>query len=261
MRSIPLGQYLPLDSLIHRLDPRTKLVGIVTLAILICTARDLSRILILFIFLGSVLLLSKLPVSLIWRGLRGGLFILLFTILVHSFFTPGRTLSSLSGFSITYEGLYRGVSIFLQLTALFLGGIIFTGTTPPLRLVEGFRWISSPLRFTRIPVGELSLIMAIAIRFIPTLISETERLIKIQRSRGIELSSGPIKKRIRSLFFIILPLFAGTFRRAEELALSMEVRCFRGMGQRTQLRKSSFKERDLTALFVLTILIFLVVLS
>lgn len=242
---IPIGQYIRLASPIHELDPRTKLIGLVILATLILLAKDLTHTVILLLFLWAILLLSKLPHGLVLKGLKGFLFIFLFTILIHLFFGSGEEVSL---------GLYKGVFIILQLTGLILGAMVLTGTTSPLRLVDGLRWIFAPLKSIGVPVGELALIVVIALRFIPTLILEAERLIKAQKARGIEFERGPIRTRIKNSISIIVPLFVNAMGRAEDLAQAMETRCFKGVEGRSHLRKLCFKEKDLVALSVLALL-------
>lgn len=244
-----IGQYVHLDSLIHKLDPRTKLLGLTLLGILTFLARDYPQILILFVFFALIVLLSKLPLIHILKGLKGFLFLFVFTILVHSFFTPGEE---------AFLGLSKGLFIVLQIALLILGAMLLSWTTSPLQLVDGLRRLFAPARFIGVPVDKLCLIVVIAARFIPTLILEADRLIKAQKSRGIEFKTGPLRRRAKNSISIVAPLFINALRRAETLALSMEVRCFRGMEGRTQLRELRFNRGDFAALLALAGLAFFI---
>lgn len=237
MTSITLGQYFPGNSLLHRLDPRFKIV----LAILYITASFLCKNIWSFVALALsavvLVLVSRIPVSIVLRGLRPILFIMLFTVVLNVFLTRGETL--LVEFwiiRIYLEGVLTAVSMVLRITVIIVGtGMFLTYTTTPIALTDGIERLLSPLKIFHLPVHEFAMMMTIALRFIPLLIEETEKIMAAQKARGADFSTGSLLQRAKALIPILVPLFVSAFRRADELAVAMECRCYRGGEGRTRM--------------------------
>lgn len=237
LRDITLGQFFPGNSILHRLDPRLKLLlvmGYIT-ALLLCTGL-LSYGLMLF-FLLSAIALSRLNPKIIMRGMRPMIFIVIFTALLNVFYTPGRELWSFWIFSVTEEGLWRALFMALRLLMLVSGTFLLTYTTSPIMLTDALARLLSPLGKLRFPVHELAMMMTIALRFIPTIIEETDKIMAAQKARGADFESGNLLRRAKALIPLLVPLFVGAFRRADELAVAMECRCYRGGDGRTRMRQ------------------------
>ena len=237
MSSITLGQYFPGNSLLHRLDPRFKIV----LAILYITASFLCKNIWSFAALAIsavvLVLVSRIPVSIVLRGLRPILFIMLFTVVLNIFLTRGETLLvEFWVIRIYLEGILTAVSMVLRITVIIVGtGMFLTYTTTPIALTDGIERLLSPLKVFHLPVHEFAMMMTIALRFIPTLIEETEKIMAAQKARGADFSTGSLLQRAKALIPILVPLFVSAFRRADELAVAMECRCYRGGEGRTRM--------------------------
>ncbi len=237
MTSISLGQYYPGTSILHRLDPRFKIV----LAILYITASFLCRSIWSFAALTAsavlLIVISRIPAKIVLRGLRPILFIMLFTVALNIFFTRGETL--LVDWWIIHiylEGILTAVSMVLRITAIIIGTTMFlTYTTTPIALTDGIERLLAPLKVFHLPVHEFAMMMTIALRFIPTLIEETEKIMAAQKARGADFSTGSLMQRAKALIPILVPLFVSAFRRADELAVAMECRCYRGGEGRTRM--------------------------
>ena len=222
LKDITLGQYFPGNSIIHRLDPRTKLLFLVVyIAALFVAASWISYGLMLS-FLIFVIAVSKIPVKSILRGMKPLVFILAFTAILNIFFTGGKTvLVEFWGLSITKEGIIRAVFMISRIMMLITGTFLLTYTTSPIALTDGLESLLGPLKKIHLPVHELSMMMCIALRFIPTLIEETDKIMSAQKARGADFETGNIFKRVRALVPILVPLFFSAFRRADELATAM----------------------------------------
>ncbi|MBR6708293.1 MAG: energy-coupling factor transporter transmembrane protein EcfT [Clostridia bacterium] len=237
MNSITLGQYFPGKSLLHRLDPRFKIV----LAIVYIVASFLCRNVWSFALLGLsavlLILLSQIPAGIILRGIRPILFIMLFTVVLNVFFTRGETLLlDWWIFRVYLEGVMTAVFMVLRITVIIIGTSMFlTYTTTPIALTDGIERLLAPLKVFRLPVHEFAMMMTIALRFIPILIEETEKIMAAQKARGADFSTGSLIQRAKALIPIIVPLFVSAFRRADELAVAMECRCYRGGEGRTRM--------------------------
>lgn len=237
MTSISLGQYYPGNSLLHRLDPRFKIV----LAILYITASFLCRNIWSFVALTAsaalLIAISRIPPKIVLRGLKPILFIMLFTVVLNIFFTRGETLLFDKWiFHIYLEGVLTAVSMVLRITAIIIGTTMFlTYTTTPIALTDGIERLLAPLKVLHLPVHEFAMMMTIALRFIPTLIEETEKIMAAQKARGADFSTGSLMQRAKALIPILVPLFVSAFRRADELAIAMECRCYRGGEGRTRM--------------------------
>lgn len=248
LKDITLGQYFPGNSIIHRLDPRTKLLFLVVyIAALFVAASWISYGLMLS-FMIFVIAVSKIPVKSILRGMKPLVFILAFTAILNIFFTGGKTvLVEFWGLSITKEGIIRAVFMISRIMMLITGTFLLTYTTSPIALTDGLESLLGPLKKIHLPVHELSMMMCIALRFIPTLIEETDKIMSAQKARGADFETGNIFKRVRALVPILVPLFISAFRRADELATAMECRCYQGGKGRTKMKLLRYHRADLLA--------------
>lgn len=250
LSGITFGQFIPGDSLLHRLDPRTKVVGVLGAAMCVLTATNWQGfVLAAGLTLGAIAL-SRLPAGIFLGGLRSLWVLLAITFLIQVLLTPGEILIGYGPLKISREGLEAGGQIFLRLALLILIASLLTLTTSPINLTAGLESILSPLRRLGVPAHELAMMMTIALRFVPTLLQEAEVLVKAQRSRGAGFAAGGPAGWARSLLPLFVPLFAGALRRAEDLATAMEARCYRGGANRTRMRGLKFGRPDYAAVGV-----------
>ena len=252
LTDITLGQYYPGNSCIHRLDPRTKILAVLFyMGMVFLAASPLSYgILIAFIVLGAAL--AKLPAGLLLRSIKPLWIIILLTMVIHFVTDPGEVLWQWKFLTITKEGIVLGVKMSLRLVLLLLVSSLMTFTTSPIVLTDGIESLLRPFKKIGVPAHELAMMMTIALRFIPTLLEETDRIMKAQMSRGADFSSGNIMKRAKNMLPILIPLFISSFRRADELALAMEARCYRGGEGRTRMHELVYGKGDvLTGLVML----------
>ncbi len=253
IRDITLGQYYPADSVLHRLDPRVKLCGTLVYVISLFLFQSFAGYIVATVFLVSMIALSNVPVKFMFRGLKAVFILLIFTAVLNIFLTPGRVLFSFWKITITIEGLRFAAFMVLRLIYLITGSSIMTLTTTPSSLTDGLekglRW----MKVLKVPVHEIAMMMSIALTFIPVLLEETDRIMKAQQARGADFESGNIIRRIRALVPILVPLFVSAFRRANDLALAMESRCYRGGEGRTKLYPLRYSKRDAAAYLVLLI--------
>ena len=250
LKDITLGQYFPVDSAIHKLDPRTNILG--TLAYLVslfCVDRFLGLALCAA-FIGIVILISGVPFKYMTKGLKPILFLLLFTMVINMFATSGTVIWSWWKLKLTQEGIIRAVFMACRLMLLIFGASLLTLTTKPIALTDGLEKILSPLKVVGLPAHELAMMMTIALRFIPTLLEETDKIMKAQSSRGADFESGNLKERAKGLIPLLVPLFVSAFRIAPDLAMAMEARCYRGGDGRTRMNGMKFSKADLFALIV-----------
>ena len=247
LKDITLGQYFPGNSLAHRLDPRTKLIlTVLYIVILFCAKGFVSYGVVALLLLTGVKVSGVAPRALV-RGLKPILFIICFTAVLNLFYTPGEALASFWIFTITKEGLVTAFFMVLRITMLIMGTFLLTYTTSPIALTDGLETLLGPLKRLKVPVHELSMIMSIALRFIPTLIEETDKIMSAQKARGADLETGGLMQRARALVPILIPLFVSSFRRADELALAMECRCYRGGEGRTRMKQLHMGPGDFVA--------------
>ncbi len=254
-RYVTIGQYLPRESPVHHLDPRTKIAAVTILTVAIFVVRDFGGYSLLTLFLLGVVLISQIPVGYLLRGLRPVLFLLLLTVVLNMFFSGiqgGTVLFRLGPLVTTREAVARALFVGYRLVALVLVTSLLTFTTSPVELTDGIERILRPFRRLGVPAHELAMMMTIALRFIPTLMEETEKIMKAQMARGAEFDQGRLMRRARALVPVLVPLFVSAFRRADELALAMEARCYRGGDHRTRMKQLRFAIRDGVAL-VLTL--------
>jgi len=248
LKDITLGQYFPGNSPVHRLDPRTKLLLLVVyIAALFCAVSWISYGLILA-FLITVIAVSKIPLKSIVSGMKPLVLIVVFTAVLNLFFTTGEApLISFWGIHIYKEGILRAVFMVARILMLITGTFLLTYTTSPIALTDGLESLLSPLKIIRLPVHELSMMMCIALRFIPTLIEETDKIMSAQKARGADFETGSLLRRVKALVPILVPLFISAFRRADELATAMECRCYQGGEGRTKMKMLRYKRQDLLA--------------
>ncbi len=258
LREITLGQYYDADSVIHKLDPRTKLAGTFVFIISLFLFRSASVTLVATFFLILLVSLSRVPFSYMIRGMKGIFLILMITVVFNLFLTPGIPLVSFWKFTITDEGLKIAVFTAIRLVYLIIGSSVLTLTTTPNNLTDGLEALMSPLKLFKVPVHEVAMMMTIALRFIPILMEETDKIMKAQEARGADFESGNIIERAKALVPILVPLFVSAFRRANDLALAMEARCYRGGEGRTKMKPLVYKGRDYTAYGVMLIYIILI---
>jgi energy-coupling factor transport system permease protein len=251
IRDITIGQYYQTKSVIHRLDPRVKLLGTLLFIIALFSYKNPLGYALGIAFLCMVIKLSHVPVKFITKGLKGILMILCITVLINLFLTAGTPLVSFWKITITYEGLAMAVTMILRLIMLIMGSSIVTLTTTPNNLTDGLEKGLGFMRVFRVPVGDVAMMMSIALRFIPILLEETDRIMKAQLARGADFENGNLVKRAKALVPVLVPLFVSAFRRAGDLAMAMEARCYRGGDGRTKMKPLVYKKRDAVAYIIL----------
>ncbi len=244
LKGVTIGQYVPGESPVHNLDPRTKLLVSLVLVVTIFMIQKLPGFLPVAALVLFSALLSRIPLRLIFRGLKPIFWLLLITWLLHAFTDPGRVLYALGPLKVTYEGVVEGFTVVVRLALLMFGTTLVTLTTSPVALTDGLEYLLGPLKRFGLPVGELAMMMTIALRFIPTLLDETERIMKAQMARGADFTTGSITRRVRAMVPLLVPLFISSFQRADELAIAMEARAYRGGEGRTRLHELCMRPSD-----------------
>ena len=259
IRDITIGQYYPADSLLHRLDPRVKFAGTVVYIVSLFFCRSWGY-LAAALFLMCMIVLSKVPFKFMIRGLRAILFILLFTMVLNIFLTPGTILWQWKAFKITEEGLRTAFVMAVRLILLILGASVMTLTTTPNKLTSAMETMFRPLKKIGVPVHEIAMMMSIALRFIPILLEETDKIMKAQMARGADFESGGLIKRVKAMVPLLVPLFISAFRRANDLAMAMEARCYHGGDGRTQMKPLIYTRKDYIAYAVLAVYLVVIIL-
>ena len=237
LTDITIGQFFPGTSAIHRMDPRVKIILLLVLILAIFVFDTFGGYAALTLLTSALMTVSGVPLGTFFRALRPLLWILAFTFLIHLCGTPGEVIGKVWIIEMTREGLQRGFFLCLRLVLLILLSSVLTFTTSPLSLTDGIERLLRPLAALGVPSHELAMMMTIALRFVPTLIEETDKIMKAQQSRGVDFTSGNIMKRVQQLVPILVPLFISAFRRADELAMAMEARCYRGGEGRTRMKE------------------------
>lgn len=249
LKNITLGQYFPGNSVIHRLDPRMKILLALALIVIVFLIDSLWGFAYLAVFIAVVVIFAQVGAASVIRSIRPLLFIIVFTFVLNLFFYGGPTVLVQWGqVKLTEEGIFRAILIVLRLAFLIFSTSLLTLTTSPMQLTDGMESLMKPLGRIRFPVHEMAMMMSIALRFIPTLADETERIMKAQMARGAEFDSGNVLKRARNMVPLLVPLFVSAFKRADELALAMESRCYRGGEGRTKMKVLRLAGRDWIAL-------------
>lgn len=259
-RDITIGQYLPGESPVHRLDPRTKILSVLFYMVGIFGIKDLQSYAYVAALTALVVALSRIPVVYLLKGLKPILLILVFTVGLHAVLTPGEALVTLGFLTVTMEGILRALFMAFRLIFLVLFTSMLTLTTAPMALTDGLESLLKPFSRVGLPAHELAMMMSIALRFIPTLIDETDKIMKAQKARGADFESGNIWQRAKSMIPLLVPLFISAFRRADELAMAMEARCYRGSEGRTRMKQLKYRPADsvvIVAMAALTVSAFL----
>ena len=245
LKDITLGQYFPGNSFVHRLDPRSKILAVVMYIIALFLCKSFVSYGIMFLLLATAIKVSKVPLKSILGGLKPILFLACFTAILNLFTTPGETvLVKVWVLTITLEGVFNAFFMVIRIMMLIAGTFLLTYTTSPILLTDGLESLLSPLKKVGAPIHELAMMMSIALRFIPTLIEETDKIMSAQRARGADFESGNLIQRAKALIPLLVPLFISSFRRADELAVAMECRCYRGGAGRTRLRQLKYQNID-----------------
>ena len=244
LREITIGQYYRADSIIHKLDPRTKIMGTILFIISLFIGRSLPAYIAAVLLLGLVIKISTVPFSFMVRGLKAVFAILVFSVVINMFFIPGTVILDFGFADISREGLQTAVLMAVRLVFLILGSSLMTLTTTPNQLTDGMEKLLSPLKRIRVPVHEIAMMMSIALRFIPILTEELDKIMKAQMARGAEYDQGNLLNKMKSLVPILVPLFLSSVRRANDLAMAMESRCYRGGEGRTKMKPLVYEKRD-----------------
>ena len=249
--SITLGQYYQTDSVLHRLDPRVKLVGTFAYLISLFVVDSFVGYILAGLFLAAMIMLSNVPFRYIIRGMKAIIFLLMITVVFNLFLTPGEVIWQFGFLKMTKEGLTFAIKMAVRLSLLILGSSIMTLTTTPTQLTDALESLLRPLKKVHVPVHEIAMMMSIALRFIPILMEETDKIMKAQIARGADFESKNLIKKIKSMVPLLVPLFISAFRRANDLAMAMEARCYRGGEGRTKMKPLVYQNRDRIAYMIL----------
>lgn len=245
IKDITVGQYIPGKSVLHKADPRTKILLSLVFMVVTLIVNSYIGLVILSLFTLLAIVISGTPLGFVLRGIKPIIFVLIFAMLINLFTIQGKTALDLGFVNITYEAINVSVKLFLRLMCLFIGLSLLTITSTPIALADGIEKLMSPFKKIGLPVHEIAMMMTIALRFIPTLIDETDKIMKAQASRGADFDTGNIIQKAKSFIPVLIPLFVSAFRRADELAVAMEARCYRGSVGRTRMKQLNFKKVDL----------------
>ena len=248
LKDITLGQYFPGNSILHRLDPRTKILLTAMYIVALFLAKQLVGYGIMMVVLASAIAVSKVKLKTIFRGLKPIMMIIVITAFLNLFWTPGQTIWKWGFLNLTVEGIWSAIFMVLRISMLILCTFLLTYTTSPILLTDGLENLMGPLKKIHVPVHELSMMMSIALRFIPTLIKETDKIMSAQKARGADFDTGGLMDKAKALIPLLVPLFISAFRRADELAVAMECRCYHGGEGRTRLRQLKYRRADVAFL-------------
>lgn len=261
IRDITLGQYYPGSSWIHKLDARIKIIWTFVYIISLFLIKDFWGYITILVTLGLVIGVSRVPLKFILKGLKPIFLIIVFTFTINMFMTPGTPIVEIGFLSITREGIYNAVFMGTRLVLLIIGSSLLTLVTKPINLTDGIEKLLDPWRRIGLPAHELAMMMTIALRFIPTLLEETDKIMKAQMARGADFESGNIMTRAKSLIPLLVPLFISAFRIAQDLAMAMEARCYRGGSNRTRMNGMKLKKKDGAAVLLMLIYLAAVILQ
>lgn len=261
IREITLGQYYPTDSVIHKLDPRVKLAGTMIFIISLFVFRSVEAYIAATLFLGTVIHISRVPFKFMVKGLKTIIMLLMITVVFNLFLTKGTPVLRIWKLTVTQEGIVTAVFMAIRLIYLIIGSSVMTLTTTPNDLTDGMEKALAPMRKIRVPVHEIAMIMSIALRFIPILLEETDKIMKAQMARGADFETGGLIQKVKNMVPLLVPLFISAFRRANDLAMAMEARGYHGGAGRTKMKPLEYKRADklayLTLLFYLVIMFFI----
>lgn len=253
IRDITLGQYYQTDSIIHRLDPRVKIAATLVFICSLFVVEQAAGYIVAVLFLAFAIRLSHVPFRFMMRGMRAILFLLLITFFFNLFLTPGEAVFHIWKLSVTKEGISLAVKMAVRLSLLIIGSSVMTLTTTPNNLTDGLEKMLKPLQKFRVPVHEVAMMMSIALRFIPILLEETDKIMKAQMARGASFDEGNLIQKAKSMVPLLVPLFISAFRRANDLAMAMEARCYRGGEGRTKMKPLQYRRRDYVAYMILAV--------
>ena len=244
LRDITLGQYYPVASVLHRLDPRTKLFGTMVFIISLFVVNNVWGYLLAALFLTLCIRLSNVPFKFMVKGMKSIVFLMLFAVVFNLFLTPGTPAVTIWKLKITWEGIEMASKMAVRLIMLIIGSSLMTLTTTPNHLTDGLESLLNPLKKLKVPVHEVSMMMSIALRFIPILLEETDKIMKAQIARGADFENGSLIQRAKAMVPLLVPLFIAAFRRANDLAMAMEARCYRGGEGRTKMKPLVYRKQD-----------------
>ncbi len=248
LKDITLGQYFPGDTIVHRLDARTKLILVVLYIVALFQSNGWVSYIAVLLATAACMALSQIKPATIFKGLKPMLFIIALTAALNMFYTQGTPI--IPGWIITWEGIARSVKMILRIALLITGTFLLTYTTSPIALTDGLELLLNPLKKIKVPVHEMTMMMSMALRFIPTLIEETDKIMSAQKARGADFETGSLIQRAKALLPVLVPLFVSAFRRADELAVAMESRCYHGGEGRTSMKQPKMLRRDWAALII-----------
>ena len=248
LKDITLGQYFPGDTIVHRLDARTKLILVVLYIVALFQSNGWVSYIAVVLATAACMALSQIKPATIFKGLKPMLFIIVLTSALNIFYTQGTPI--IPGWIITWEGIARSVKMILRIVLLITGTFLLTYTTSPIALTDGLELLLNPLKKIKVPVHEMTMMMSMALRFIPTLIEETDKIMSAQKARGADFETGSLIQRAKALLPVLVPLFVSAFRRADELAVAMESRCYHGGEGRTSMKQPKMLRRDWAALII-----------
>ena len=260
LRDITLGQYYPADSVIHKMDPRVKLFGTIVFIISLFLFQKISVYVVATLFLAAVIMISKVPFSFMVKGLKGIFVLMMITVVFNLFLTPGTPVVQFGIFKITHEGIRTAGFMALRLIYLVIGSSVMTLTTTPNELTDGLEKSLGFLNKVGVPVHEVSMMMSIALRFIPILVEETDKIMKAQMARGADFESGNLIQKAKSMVPLLVPLFISAFRRATDLAMAMEARCYHGGKGRTKMKPLKYAKCDHMGYLVYVIYLVIMIL-
>lgn len=261
LQDVAIGQYYDADSFVHRLDPRTKVVGTFIFIIELFLVKNFLGFILAALMLLAVVKLSKIPLRFLIKGQRTIAILLLFTVILNLFMIKGEVLVRIGPLSISKQGLYTACFMAVRLILLVVGCSIMTLTTTPLQLTDGLEKLLRPLKAVKVPVHDIAMMMSIALRFIPILMEETDKIMKAQAARGADFESGSLVQRAKSLVPVLVPLFISAFRRADDLATAMEARCYHGDDHRTRMKDLTFTRADYASFIMIGVSVALIIVS
>lgn len=253
LREMTIGQYYPTNSILHRLDPRVKILASVMFMVTLFVFNDFYGYVFATVFLACAIYLSKVPIGYIFRGIKPIIVLLIITVLFNMLLIPGEYIFKWWIIKISKEGVRNAITMAIRLIYLIFGTSLLTFTTTPNNLTDALESLFKPLRVIKVPVHEIAMMMSIALRFIPILLEETDKIMKAQLARGADFESGNIIQKVKSLVPVLVPLFVSAFRRANDLAMAMEARCYRGGDGRTKMKPLRYGRKDIVAFGVLIV--------
>ena len=254
LKDITIGQYLPGDSFLHKLDPRTKIIAVAVYMISLFVVNNFWGLGTMLVLSLAIVLISRIPLRFFFRGIKAIVFIVLLTVILQMFMTPGEPLVELGFLKITKEGVHQAVFMGTRLVLLVSVTSILTLTTTPIALTDGIENLLKPFQKIGVPAHELAMMMTIALRFIPTLVEETDKIMKAQSARGADFESGNLLERAKAMIPLLVPLFISAFRRADDLAVAMDSRCYHGGKKRTHMKQMKITGRDYVAVCFMLVL-------